>query len=51
MDWHIYKARYVIENTFATLKHFRGIVTRFVKLKSNYASSLALTWAYIWLNL
>lgn len=36
MDWHIYKARHVIENTFATLKHFRSIVTRFDKLKNSY---------------
>ena len=32
MDWHIYKARHVVENIFATLKHFRGLATRYVIL-------------------
>lgn len=51
MDWHIYKARHVIENTFATLKHFRSIATRFDKLKNSYISNVALACAYIWLKL
>ena len=38
MDWYIYKFRHVVENVFARLKHFRGIATRFDKLKDNYAS-------------
>lgn len=51
MDWHVYKARHVVENTFATLKHFRGIATRFDKLANSYASNVALACAYIWLKL
>ena len=50
MDWHIYKARHVVENTFAALKHFRGIATRFDKLKNSYESNVALACAYIWLK-
>lgn len=51
MDWYIYKIRHLVENTFARLKHFRGIATRFDKLKSNYAGAVALACIYIWLPL
>lgn len=51
MDWCIYKARHVVENTFARLKHFRGVATRFDKLKNSYANTVALACAYIWLKL
>lgn len=51
MDWHVYKARHVVESTFATLKHFRSIATRFDKLVNSYASNVALACAYIWLKL
>ena len=51
MDWHIYKARHVVENMFATLKHFRGLATRFDKLKNSYISNVALACAYVWLKL
>ena len=51
MDWHIYKARHVVENMFATLKHFRGLATRYDKLKSSYSSNVALACAYVWLKL
>lgn len=27
MDWYLYKIRYLVENTFARLKQFRGIAT------------------------
>lgn len=42
MDWYLYKIRDLIENAFARLKHFRGIATRYDKLKQNYANSVAL---------
>ena len=51
MDWHIYKARHVVENMFATLKHFRGLATRYDKLKNSYISNIALACAYVWLKL
>ena len=51
MDWHIYKARHVVENMFATLKHFRGLATRYDKLKNSYISNVALACAYVWLKL
>ena len=36
-------------NTFARLKHFRGIATRYDKLKQNYEYSVALAYLFIWL--
>lgn len=27
MDWHLYKIRHLIKNTFARIKQFRGIAT------------------------
>ena len=51
MDWYIYKIRHLVENTFARLKHFRGIATRYDKLKRHYENIATLTCAYIWLKL
>lgn len=51
IDWGLYKFRHLVENTFARLKHFRGIATRFDKLKRNYAGALALACAFLWLPL
>ena len=51
IDWGLYKFRHLVENAFARLKHFRGIATRFDKLKRNYAGALALVCAFIWLPL
>ena len=51
MDWHIYKARHLVENAFARLKHFRGVATRHDKLKQHYENNAALTCVYIWLKL
>ena len=51
MDWYIYKIRHLVENTFARLKHFRGIATRYDKLKQHYENTVALACAYIWLKL
>ncbi len=45
MDWHL------VENTFARIKQFRGIATRYDKLKQNYENSVALACIFIWLPL
>lgn len=49
VDWCLYKYRHLVENVFARLKHYRGIATRYDKLKRNYASTLALGCCMIWL--
>jgi len=41
-DEHAYKARHLVENAFADLKHFRGIATRYCKLASTFVSMLSL---------
>jgi len=51
MDWYLYKIRQLVENTFVRLKQFRGIATRYDKLKRNYENSLALACIFIWLPL
>jgi len=40
-----------VENAFARLKQFRGIATRYDKLKCNYENAVALACIYIWLPL
>jgi transposase len=50
-DKDIYRLRHLVENLFARLKHFRGIATRFDKLKRNYVGTLAIACAYLWLKL
>ena len=49
IDWCLYKYRHLVENAFAKLKHFRGVATRFDKLKQNFISVIALACSYIWL--
>lgn len=49
MDWGLYKYRHLVENTFARLKHFRAIPTRYIKLKRNFVSTLAMGCAFMWL--
>ncbi|AOA58427.1 IS5 family transposase [Acinetobacter larvae] len=51
MDWYMYKIRHLVENTFCRLKQFRGVATRYDKLKRNYQSAVALACIYIWLPL
>ena len=50
-DSHLYKARHLVENLFARLKHFRSIATRFEKLARNFKSILYLACTFIWLKL
>ncbi|MTI11659.1 IS5 family transposase [Sansalvadorimonas verongulae] len=49
MDWHLYKHRHLVENIFARLKHFRGLATRYDKLKRNYVSVVAMACCIVWL--
>ncbi len=51
IDWALYKYRHLVENTFARLKHFRSIATRYDKLKRNFVGMLALACAFLWLPL
>lgn len=51
LDWHLYKLRHLVENTFARLKHFRDIATRYDKLKSSFQAAIILACAFIWLPL
>ncbi len=51
MDWYLYKIRHLVENMFCRLKQFRGIATRYDKLKRNYQSSVALACIFLWLPL
>ncbi len=45
LDRGLYKYRHLVENAFARLKHFRGVATRFDKLKRNFVGVVALTCA------
>lgn len=51
MDWYMYRIRHLVENSFCRLKQFRGIATRYDKLKRNYQSAVALACIFIWLAL
>ncbi|MBP2280330.1 transposase [Psychrobacter sp. PL19] len=51
IDWHLYKARHLVENAFAKLKNCRAVATRFDKLKQSYENTVALACAYLWLKL
>ena len=51
MDWLIYQARHMVENTFANLKHFRALSSRYDKLLNSYISTVALACGLIWLKL
>lgn len=51
MDWSLYKTRHVIENTFARLKHFRAVSSRYDKLLNSYISTVSLACGWIWLKL
>ena len=51
MYWYLYKIRQLVENTFARLKHYRAIATRYDKLKRNYLSMVLLGCIMVWLPL
>lgn len=41
-DYYLYKLRHLVENTFARLKHYRSIATRYKKLARNCKSMIYL---------
>lgn len=49
-DQHLYRGRHRIENTFARLKRFRRISTRYEKLHSSFAAMLSLASLLLWLQ-
>lgn len=48
---HLYKARHLVKNLFARLKHYRSIATRFEKLARNFKAILYIACTLIWLKL
>ena len=50
-DQELYKLRHLVENLFAKLKQFRGLATRFDKLKRNFASVVYLACITLWIRL
>lgn len=49
-DWHLYKARHLIENFFAKLKQYRAIATRYDKTARNFLGAIHLAASVVWLN-
>lgn len=49
MDWGLYRYRHWVENTFARLKQYRAVATRYDKLKRNFESMVARACGYLWL--
>lgn len=49
MDWGLDRYRHLMENTFARLKQFRAVATRYDKLKRNFESMVAIACGYLWL--
>lgn len=49
-DRQAYRDRNLIERFFCRLKQFRRIATRYDKLVERYASLVAITASFIWLN-
>lgn len=46
-DRTAYEARHIIENSFAHLKHFRGVATRYCKLAVTFTELVSLVCWYI----
>lgn len=49
-DRDLYKARHLIENFFARLKHYRAIATRYDKTARNFLGAIHLAAIVAWLN-
>lgn len=47
LNWYLYRCRHLVENAFARLKHFRGIATRYDKLKDSYEAAVILACVFI----
>ncbi|WP_274541806.1 transposase [Komagataeibacter melaceti] len=50
VSFRLYKNRNIIERFFARLKQFKGIATRYDKLKSTFFAALQLVFAIIGIN-
>ena len=48
-DEDLYKLRHLVENAFLLLKRWRGIVTRYAKNASSFASAVQIRRIAIWL--
>jgi transposase len=49
LDQGLYRYRHLVENLFAQIKHFRGLATRFDKLKQHYEGVVAMVCTLLWL--
>lgn len=49
-DWHVYKARQVVECFINKIKHYRRIFSRFEKYDTRYMGFLSFASALIWLR-
>ncbi|OUY08526.1 transposase [Acinetobacter populi] len=47
-DKYLYQLRYLVENVFSRLKHFRAIAIRFDKLARNDQSMVYIACMFIW---
>ena len=49
-DFALYRERNLVERFFNTIKHFRGIATRYEKTARNFLAALHLVCALSWLK-
>jgi transposase len=49
-DYALYRERNLVERFFNTIKHFRGIATRYDKLANTFLGAIHLIAAILWLN-
>jgi transposase len=49
-DYALYCERNLVENFFKTIKHFRGIATRYEKTARNFLAGVHLVCALVWLK-
>ena len=49
-DYTLYKERNLVERFFNTIKHFRGIATRYKKTARNFLAGPHLVCALVWLK-
>ena len=46
----LYRLRHRVENTFCSLKQYRGVATRYEKLSLHYAGVVAMACVMLWLK-
>ena len=49
-DFALYAERNLVERFFCTIKHFRGIATRYEKTARNFLAGVHLACAWVWLK-